>query len=238
MFSKIARIVSIIRHFRAPKQLLLALFFALLSFFPYVLHSFQPGFQGLTVIRDKDYGNYESRLERALSGHPEEADNAITPVGSGIEGGQIAGMEMIVGTLFRWTGLRAPALAVGITPFFVFVNVLLLFLLFRTLGFPEPWALFGTTVYIGILFHVIARVMHPGWSFVPAFAALLSFLHLWRTPSWIFAILTGLLFSLLPYLYFWHWTFVWATAGSALLIDIFAQGKESVVRKHPAPFVV
>jgi hypothetical protein len=238
MVSKIARIISIIRHFRAPKQLIIALFFAILSTFPYVLHSFQPGFQGLTVIRDKDYGNYESRLERALSGHPEEADNAITPVGSGIEGGQVAGMEVIVGTLFGWTGLRAPALAVGITPLFVFINVVLLFLLFRKLGFPERWALLGTALYVFILFHVIARVMHPGWSFVPAFAALLSFLHLWEKPTFLRGVLIGFLFALLPYLYFWHWTFVWATAGSALLIDIFAQGKESVVRKHPAPLVV
>ncbi len=195
-----------------------ALLFALGAAVPYVLHTFHPSFEGLTIIRDKDFGNYYSRLERALSGFPSEADNGITPVGSGIEGGQIAGLEIALGVFLGWLGIPAPTLSVILTPLFVFLLFLLFHFLFRTLEFSPPWALGMTSLYFFLLFPVVSRVMHPGWSFVPAIAALIAFLHFWKHPSLPLALLTGLLLGMLPYIYFWSFSYVWAVAGSAVLL--------------------
>lgn len=198
-----------------------ALLFALAAAIPYVLHALSPSFEGLTVIRDKDYGNYYSRLERALSGYLGEADNGITPVGSGIDGAQSAGLEVALGVLLGWTGVPAPLLSVVLTPIFIFTLFLLFFFLFRALEFSPFVSLGMASLYFLILFHVVSRVMHPGWSFVPTAAALLSFFHFWKRPSVALAILTGILLGILPYLYFWSFTYVWAVVGCAVLLHYF-----------------
>lgn len=196
----------------------LALFFAVMSVLPSIVHTFHPAYEGLTVIRDKDFGNYYSRLERALSGFPSEADNGITPIGAGIDGAQTAGLEVILGTLFQWTNIPAPMLSVVLTPLFVFLLFVLFFFLFTALEIPPRMSLLATSLYFAILFHVVSRVMHPGWSFVPTIGALLSFLHFTKKPTALLAILTGVLLGLLPYLYFWSFTYVWAVCGIAALL--------------------
>lgn len=198
-----------------------------------ILHRFHPAFQGFTVIRDKDYGNYYSRLERALLGHGEEATNAITPIGSGIEGVQSAGIEQVVGFLFGWTGLPAPTLAVVLAPFFMLVLFFLFYFLFRLLEFNSHWSLGMASVYFIILFHVVSRVVHPGWSFIPTIAALVSFLRFSKKPSLILALTTGVLLGILPYLYFWHWTFAWAVVGSAATLSLIVEK-----RKDHAPWAL
>ncbi len=198
-----------------------ALLFALAAAIPYVLHALSPSFERLTVIRDKDYGNYYSRLERSLSGYPEEADNGITEVGSGINGAQAAGLEVALGMLLGWTGVPAPTLSVVLTPLFVFTLFLLFFFLFRVLEFSPSASLGMASLYFFTLFHVVSRVMHPGWSFVPTIAALSSFFHFWKRPSLSLAILTGILLGILPYLYFWSFTYVWAVVACAVLLLLF-----------------
>ena len=216
--------------FRLPSvpraTLLLALTFALLSLFPYVLHPLSSSYEGLTVIRDKDYGNYFGRLERALSGHFREASNGITPVGSGIEGAQNAGLEIALGALFSWTTLPAPTLSVLLTPLFVFLFCLLLFALFRVLEFSERLSLTLTAVYVFLLLHVVLRVMHPGWSFVPALAALVSFFHFIKKPTATLAVCTGILLGLLPSIYLWSWTYVWAVVGSFVGFSVLIKKQE------------
>ena len=206
-----------------------ALLFALAAAIPYVLHALSPSFEGLTVIRDKDYGNYYSRLERSLSGYPEEADNGITEIGSGIDGAQTAGLEVALGMFLGWTRADSPTLPVVLTPLFVFTLFLLFFFLFRVLKFSPSASLGMASLYFFILFHVVSRVMHPGWSFVPTVAALLSFFHFWKRPSVSLAVLTGVLLGVLPYLYFWSFTYVWAVAGCAVVLSFFT------LRVHSTP---
>lgn len=197
-----------------------AIAFGFFAVFPSVLHTLHHSYRGLTVIRDKDYGNYFSRLQRTLSGHGEEADNGITPIGAGIDGAQVAGTERAVGFLFSWAGLPAPTLAVVLAPFFVSVLFLFFYSLFRLLEFNPHWSLGMASVYFFILFHVVSRVVHPGWSFIPALAALVSFFLFWKKFSLPLALLAGLLLGVLPYLYFWHWTYVWSVAGSAVVLSL------------------
>ncbi len=191
-----------------------------------------PAYRGLTVIRDKDYANYYSRLERALSGYHSEAGNGITTIGSGIGGMQTAGMESAVAFVFGWTGLPAPSLSVLVTAVLTPLLFLLFFALFRAMEFPDRWSLGMTLILFFVMFHGLTRVMHPGWSFVPSITALALFVAFLKRPSFHFLLGAGIFLGVLPYLYFWSWTFVWAAAGSIALLDLCALGRRSVIVLH------
>lgn len=196
-----------------------------LTALPYALHTLSPKYHGLIVMRDKDYANYYSRLERSLSGYPEEAENGITPVGSGIRGVQTAWMEHMLGMLFAWTGLSAPALSIGFTAVFTPFLFLLLFLLFCTIGLPGRTALAMTGGLFMIMFHGFSRVMHPGWSFVPTIAALLGTVIWARTQKRSMLLCAAILLGILPSIYFWHWTWSWATVAAFFGILACAHGR-------------
>ena len=212
--------------------LFLAVLAGFLAVLPYIEHRFSSEFQGLTVIRDKDYANYYSRLERVLSGYPEEADNGITPIGSGIHGMQVAGMERIVGWLFGWTRLHAPELSVVVSGLFTVLLFLLFYRFFRVLRFSQKGSLGMTLLYFAIMLHGLSRVMHPGWSFVPTMMAFVAFYHFWQRPTVVWALLAGALLGLLPYLYFWSWTFCWASVGSLVLLSLFAPSPRARLIAH------
>lgn len=210
-----------------------AVWVGFLTILPYVVHTFHPAYAGLTVTRDKDYGNYYSRLQRALDGYPEEAANAITAAGSGIKGMQTAGVEQFVGTVFGWTGISAAPLAVILTAIFTAMLFGLFVWLFREIGFDERWSLGMTVVLFAVMGHVLSRMPHPGWSFLPAIGSLIAFIRLWRRPGFNAALLAGLLLGVLPFLYFWHWTFVWAAVGCVVLFALGARPEDRLLVRHP-----
>lgn len=204
-----------------------------LSVLPYVMHTFYPSFQGLTVLRDKDYANYDSRLQRVLVGHPEEASNAITPIGSGIDGLQVAGVEQVIGVLFGWIPVDAPTLSVIVTGVLTPILFVLFYLLFVALCFSRRWSLGMTLMLFSVMFHGLTRVVHPGWSFVPTIAALLAFFSFARKPTIPLLILSAVLLGLLPYIYFWSWTFAWAVAGSFVLLSFFSVKENNLLSQAP-----
>lgn len=213
--------------------LLCAVIAGFLSVLPYVLHTFSPDFQGLTIMRDKDYANYDSRLQRVLVGHPEEASNAITPIGSGIEGLQVAGVEKVIGVLFGWIPVDAPTLSVIVTGVLTPLLFVLFYLLFTTLCFPKRWSLGMTLVLFSVMFHGLTRVVHPGWSFVPTIAVLLAFFLFFRKPSVTHLLLGIFLLGLMPYIYFWSWTWSWAVVGSFVLLSLFSGPDTNLLRRSP-----
>lgn len=204
-----------------------------LSVLPYLLHTMNPAFEGLTIMRDKDYANYDSRLQRVLVGHPEEASNAITPIGSGIDGLQVAGVEQVVGVLFGWIPVDAPTLSVIVTGVLTPILFVLFYLLFTTLCFSNRWALGMTLVLFSVMFHGLTRVVHPGWSFVPTIAALLAFFLFFRKPSVTHLLLGIFLLGLMPYIYFWSWTWSWAVVGSFVLLSLFSGPDINLLRRSP-----
>jgi hypothetical protein len=204
-----------------------------LSMLPYVSHTFYPAFHGLTVERDKDYANYDSRLERALTGHPEEASNAITPIGSGLQGLQVAGVEEVTGALFSWTHLDGPTVSVIVTGLLTPLLFLLFYLLFVALCFPPRWALGMTLVLFGVMFHGLTRVVHPGWSFLPTIGALYVSFLFFQKPTVSRLILAIILLGLMPYIYFWSWTFSWAVVGSFVLLSLFSSPQITILRRAP-----
>jgi len=216
--------------------ILCAVILGAVSVLPYALHTFSPEYRpGFTVIRDKDYGNYYSRLERVLTGHPDEADNGITPIGSGIEGMQGGGMEILVATLFGWMRLPAPTLSVVVTGILTPVLFLLFFALFVALGFSRRDAfVMEIVLYIVLYSNVLTRMMHPGWSFVPAIGALIVFLLFWKKPRAGTALLAGVLLGILPYLYFFSWCYVWAIVAMAVLISFIGDRRgDAMTRRFP-----
>jgi len=213
--------------------LLCAVIAGFLSVLPYVLHTFSPDFQGLTIMRDKDYANYDSRLQRVLVGYPEEASNAITPIGSGIEGLQVAGVEKVIGVLFGWIPVDAPTLSVIVTGVLTPLLFVLFYLLFTTLCFPKRWSLGMTLVLFSVMFHGLTRVVHPGWSFVPTIAALLAFFLFFRKPSVTHLLIGIFLLGLMPYIYFWSWTWSWAVVGSFVLLSLFSGPDTNLLRRSP-----
>ncbi len=213
--------------------MVLGVWFGFLTILPYVTHVFHPASAGLTFIRDKDWGNYYSRFERALDDHPEEAANAITQIGSGIKGLQTAGIEQFAGTLLAWTGLPAPPLAVILTAILTPLLFVLFFYLFKEIGFDERWSLGLDAAIFVAMFGPLTRMPHPGWSFIPAVGALIAFLRFAKHPSFNGALLTGLLLGILPFLYFWHWTFVWAACGSIALLTFGLERDMRFVLRRP-----
>ncbi len=215
------------------------LFAGCLVMLPYVEHVFHPLYRGFTVIRDKDYGNYNSRLERALRGHPEEANNGILPIGSGVRGLQQAGIEQTVGVAFGWTGIHAVPLSAIISGMSTALLFVLFFLVFAALGFEKRTALAMTALYFAIfLGDTLGRTVHPGWSFVPTMLALLSFVALWKRPRPPLAIVTGVLLGILPSVYFWGWAYVWSIVACAVVVDLVARRRESPFVRRPWPIVL
>ena len=213
-----------------------AVVLGLIAVSPYVMHTFHPSYEGLTVIRDKDFGNYYSRFERALRGFGAEANNAITPVGSHIDGMQVAGPERFVGFLLGWTreplaslGFRAsfpsaPTISVILIPIFLTALFLLFVYFFKLLEFTRWWALWMTIVYFVITFHIVSRAVHLGWSYIPIVGALIAFMAFYKKSSLRNAIITGILLGILPYVYFWGFTYVWACVACFAAYEIFANG--------------
>jgi hypothetical protein len=193
-------------------------------------------YEGLVIFPDKDYVNYEARIERALKGYPEEASNAITPIGSRVEGIQVAGMEVITAMLFGWTHLDAPQVAVIATALFATLLFLLFFWLFREIGFPYGWSLGITLAFFTVMFYGLTRVVQPGWSFVFAILSLISVILFWKKQTLLRFCCAAVLLAFLPYLYFWHWTYVWAGVASLTALSLFSP-QWNLFKRRPAAVI-
>ncbi|UPA22494.1 hypothetical protein K8942_05605 [Candidatus Peribacteria bacterium] len=197
-----------------------ALFLAAWILFPFVRYASYPDYQGLVPLRTGDDGAYYDRIQTALLGRFDEVSNGIT--GPGIQGVGSASVEFITGFLLQGTGLRGPEagvlLMVLIAPlFFVFFSLFL-----RRLGVSARMSLLLTALYTVMVLGSLQRPVNLSFTLPYTALVLLVFANARSRGGMVRCLLAALLIGVLPGVYFWAWTFLWAACACVLLLQFIA----------------
>lgn len=204
-------------------------FLAVWIAFPFMRFASYPAYQGLVPLRSGDEGAYYDRIQTALLGRWDEVSNGIT--GPGIYGVGSAGVELVTGFLLQKTGLHGPEagvlLMVTIAPLFFLFFALFL----RTLGVSRWMSLGVTAVYTLMMLGSLQRPV--ALSFVLPYTALvlLLFSNAYTKGGWLRIALSAVTIGLLPAVYFWSWTFLWASLAIAFLLHEFFMS-QAVQKMH------
>ena len=103
--------------------LVLTVLLAGLFFLPHVLFAVREQHPGVLRMVTTDDGQYHARIRAALLHRFDEVQNGMTGGKPAAKGGSPALLELIAGTLFFWTPLKAPQvlllLTVLLTPLFL-----------------------------------------------------------------------------------------------------------------------
>lgn len=199
---------------------IVALFLAAWILFPFVRYASYPDYQGLVPLRTGDDGAYYDRIQTALLGRFDEVSNGIT--GPGIQGVGSASVEFITGFLLQGTGLRGPEagvlLMVLIAPlFFVFFSLFL-----RRLGVSARMSLLLTALYTVMVLGSLQRPVNLSFTLPYTALVLLVFADARSRGGMVRCLLAALLIGVLPGVYFWAWTFLWAACACVLLLQFIA----------------
>jgi len=194
---------------------LLAILFAL----PHAIHAVRNHHQGLLRIISTDDGFYQAHVRAALLGRFDEVTNGMTGVA---KGAAPALLELITGAAFSWTTLKAPQVMMLLTIFLTPFIVMLLAGLLRTLFKSERLALIGTAIYLIVFLGTLQKPVNMSLSLPFTILILWMLVKIHHARAWQigFVIATGILLGILPWTYFWSWTFVWATGGMLLILDL------------------
>lgn len=195
-----------------------ALFLAAWILFPFVRYASAPDYQGLVPLRTGDDGAYYDRIQTALLGRFDEVSNGIT--GPGIDGVGSASVEYITGLLLQGTGLRGPEagvlLMVLIAPlFFVFFSLFL-----RRLGVSAWTSVLITAIYTAMVLGSLQRPINLSFTLPYTALVLLLFADARSRGGLLRCLVAGLLIGVLPGVYFWAWTFLWAACACVLFLQI------------------
>ncbi len=186
---------------------------------PFFLYTQRAEYQGLVPFRSADDGTYENRIQTALLGRFDEVDNGIT--GPGIRGAGSALVERVTGFLLQGTGLRGPeaaaVLIVTIAPLFFLFFVLFL----RSIGITAAWSLIITAVYTLMMLGTLQRPVNLSFTLPFTALTLLLFSKARQKGNAILILLAALCIGLLPGIYFWAWTFLWAGIACVYLLHAF-----------------
>ncbi len=174
--------------------------------------------QGLLPYRGIDESLYLIRLQEGLLSPTADTTNGIWSAPFDTVGMQMAFMERVAGWLFGWTGMDATWVAFIITIVAAPTGILLLAALFRRCKLsPGLSILFAVLLFIDL--GLLRRYFNPSWSMPLMLAAVLLLWRTWDRPNIRDAIGAGILFGVLPGVYFWSWTYGWAMAG---ILGIYA----------------
>lgn len=191
-------------------------------------HLRSPG--SLPMMISNDEGKYDAGVRAALLGRFSEVRNGMTgPTVDGppAQGASPALLEMIVGAAFERSGLHAPQvmtlLIVLLTPFIV----LLLVGLLRLTGCSRAAALVGTGVYVFVFLSALQKPINMSLSLPFTVLTLLLVLLAWRQRAWEHVIVAGVLLGLLPWVYFWSWTYVWAVVGWLVVLSLLQRQRNT-----------
>lgn len=186
---------------------------------PFFLYTQRPAYQGLVPFRSADDGAYEGRIQTALLGRFDEVDNGIT--GPGIRGAGSALVERATGLLLRGTGLRGPeatvVLIVSIAPLFFLFFALFL----RSIGVTALCSLGMTTLYTLMMLGTLQRPVNLSFTLPFTALTLLLFSKARESGRVLFIVLAAFCIGILPGIYFWAWTFLWAGIACVYLLHVF-----------------
>lgn len=214
---RIAGVKHRISRFPAALILLYLLGAVLLSIQP-LRTLLAPGSQGI-LYKGWDESQYTMRVTQAIF-HPwTDVSNSIVSGDGAPAGLQMTFFEMTAGSLLGWTGLSGPVIAFALSILLAPLAMVFLGILARRFGCSERVALLAAALYFFLLFGPLRRMVHQSWS-LPYVLGTLVFMDGWfrqRTASRSIAL--GILLGLLPGIYFWAWSFGWATFGILVLLE-------------------
>lgn len=170
------------------------------------------GYEGI-YFKGGDESQYIMRIRDAMERPWTDVSNAITSGPDAPRGLQMTLLETLAGSLFAWTGFSATALTVLLSVLLAPLSTVFLSLLAARLGATRRLALLFAFVYFILLFGPLRRVVHQSWSLPYVFGTLLLMLAWSRGPMRLRTISLGILLGLVPGVYFWAWTYLWAVFG-------------------------
>ncbi len=196
-----------------------ALLLAITMQAPQWRHMQSPLFQGVAVHLNSDEEIYLARVQESLSGRPEQTAEAFTGHPN-LQGTQFAMLERFYGTVFRFTGWRAPQV---LTVLDVFVPVAVFLSLIWVLvlcGFDRKTALVLAIVFCGLQLYNLNRPIHMRSSFLVMLWTI-AFLQmaLVHSRGWLFA--AGMVLGMLVGVYVWSFMFAWAVWGVYFMWEFF-----------------
>ena len=179
---------------------------------PHVLFSLRAMEPVLLKITTTDDGHYLARVKAALLGRTNEVRNGVTGGHPPADGSAPALVELIVGTAFSWTKLKAPHVMLLLT---VFLTPWVFLLLLNLLRSFVPWstALIGSVFYVTVFLSALQKPVNMSLSLPISIATIFVLWKNWREPKRWSTLLSGILLGALPSVYFWSWTYIWSLFG-------------------------
>lgn len=208
---------------------LCSLVLAVLMQGPQWRHQQHPLARGLAVSLNSDEAIYLARIQESLSGRPEQSAEAFTGHPN-LVGTQFAMIERFYGTVFRFTGWRAPAVATFldvVVPIAVFLSLVFFF---QLVGFDKKTALITTCLFCVLQLYSLNRPIHMRSSFLVMLWSL-NFLLLSLRSRWWWSVLAGTVLGLLVGVYVWSFMFAWAFWGVFLLWELMEWAMTHVQKK-------
>jgi hypothetical protein len=187
---------------------------------PYIYEHTDGRYQGSPLYYGSDFSHYVVRLQEGLLHPLGDTGNGIFSFPDNPPGMQPAGLEQIGGFLFAWTGWRGMDVMILLSIMFgAAVIPLLQRLLVRT-GIGEGGAFAGAFLYFFLFFGPLSRFVHQSWSMPLSLVAFLLLWRFWERQTLVRAAFAGVALGVLPYSYYWSWTFVWTIMGVLFLFSV------------------
>ena len=172
----------------------------------------QPGFQGI-LYKGGDESYYITRIEQAMY-HPfTDVSNGIVSGPAAPRGLQSPVLEMLMGSIFSWTGLTAPVLAFIISVVLAPLCIPLFAMLSLRVGAKETAAMTGAVLYFFLLIGPLRRIVHQSWSLPFVLFTCIMLVDCVRKPTLLRSMLLGACLGFASGVYLWAWTYLWASFG-------------------------
>lgn len=188
----------------------------------------QSGFQGV-LYKGGDESQYIMRVNEAMLRPWTDVSNPYVSGPGAPNGLQMTFLEMFAGSIFSWTELSAPALAIFISVFAAPLVIPLFAFLALRLGATKTLALVGAVLYFLLLLGPLRRTVHQAWSLPFVFATLLLIFDWWKSPTRARSVVLGAVLGLLPGIYFWAWSFGWNTFVCLALFTAFLEWRRGLL---------
>lgn len=184
----------------------------------------QSGYQGI-LYKGGDESQYIMRINQAMH-HPfSDVSNSIVSGPNAPKGLQMTLPESVIGSLFAWTDMTAPSLAILLSILIAPLFIPLLALLALRFGIRRREAVIGSCVLFFLLIGPLRRMVHQSWSLPFVVLTLILLTDWWKNPSRSRSIVLGILLGVLPGIYFWAWTYVWGVFGFIILLTVIAEAR-------------
>lgn len=195
-----------------------ALALGVLVFLSNVIPLFSPLYRGVLLHRNADEFLYLARVEEALSGG--WMGTAFSGGGERLPVLQPALIEWFYGMLGRPFGIHVARILL-VEDFFVPSLLFLVLVAFcRSSGLRRISSLAVAWAFAFLELYNLNRPIHQRTSFFLLLLALFLTLRACERRSWVLAMAAGVLFGVLPGVYFWSWTAGWGWLALLFLLSL------------------